>query len=320
MPIECYSQRLLNPYRGTMQVIRFESAEAVSTDGLNWDIYVSNDELRAGLEGRVQTSDIRYGHWSAKTGLKRGPLYPSEDFRRMERMGSIVYEHLLEVHERVPFPLRDRFECWLMDRAGQPLALLDSALDDTALDMPNSPGWRPGMAAQSGFVRSSPSVRSSEDAGCAADCLARLVNQRAATPAASLWIERDPDGSGRVIVMEGEGASPRLPGALFPELLVAAPDGGEDGRFLEDFLAWQAVWLLMLPLSPSTRARLEPHVDCQPERVEGAFRLYPQILDEGPINAARVRARLEQTQTIRTVDADDELSTLHILTWGTEAD
>lgn len=38
MQIECYAQRLLNPFRGTMQVVKYASAEAVSTDGVHWDI------------------------------------------------------------------------------------------------------------------------------------------------------------------------------------------------------------------------------------------------------------------------------------------
>ena len=33
---------------------------------------------------QVQTSEIRYGKWSEKNGLKRGPLHPSEDFKRLE--------------------------------------------------------------------------------------------------------------------------------------------------------------------------------------------------------------------------------------------
>ena len=33
---------------------------------------------------QAQTSDIRYGKWSEKNGLKRGPLHPSEDFKRLE--------------------------------------------------------------------------------------------------------------------------------------------------------------------------------------------------------------------------------------------
>ena len=115
MQIECYAQRLLNPFRGVVHVIRYESAEAVTTDGIDWDIYVANDALLDGLGRagkRAQISDIRYGHWSAEKGLKRGPLYPSDDFRRLEHMGAVVYEHLRRVHRDVPFQFHDQFELW----------------------------------------------------------------------------------------------------------------------------------------------------------------------------------------------------------------
>lgn len=84
MPIRCYAQRLLNPFRGVMNVIEFEAAEAVTLDGVQWDIYVRNAELVKDLAQaeRVQTSDIRYGSWSAAQGLKRGPIQPSDDFLR----------------------------------------------------------------------------------------------------------------------------------------------------------------------------------------------------------------------------------------------
>lgn len=59
-----------------MNVIKYQSAEAVTMDGVNWDIYVSNEELLKDLDDsrRVQISDIRYGKWSKQNGLKRGPL------------------------------------------------------------------------------------------------------------------------------------------------------------------------------------------------------------------------------------------------------
>ena len=63
--IQCYSQRLLNPFRGVMNFITYESAEAVTTDGVHWDIYVIDGELLEGLEGKnILTSEIRYGSWS----------------------------------------------------------------------------------------------------------------------------------------------------------------------------------------------------------------------------------------------------------------
>jgi hypothetical protein len=106
--IHCYAQRLLNPLRGTLQTIAYVSCQAVSTDGMHWDIYVRNDELVADLENSysVQTSDIRYGSWSGDRGLKRGPVFPSDDFNRMEEMGAVVYEHLLPAHRQVPCPCR----------------------------------------------------------------------------------------------------------------------------------------------------------------------------------------------------------------------
>ena len=40
MNIVCYSERILNPFRGVMNVIALDDAEAVTTDGVNWLLYV----------------------------------------------------------------------------------------------------------------------------------------------------------------------------------------------------------------------------------------------------------------------------------------
>jgi hypothetical protein len=66
MSIRRYAQRLLNPFRGVMNIIEFQGAEAVTTDGIHWDIYVRDLELVQDIQhnARIQTSDIRYGHWS----------------------------------------------------------------------------------------------------------------------------------------------------------------------------------------------------------------------------------------------------------------
>lgn len=50
MDIERYAQRLLNPFRGAVHALRHASAEAVTADGVHWDIYVSNDELLHGID------------------------------------------------------------------------------------------------------------------------------------------------------------------------------------------------------------------------------------------------------------------------------
>jgi hypothetical protein len=50
MDVQCYAQRLLNPFRGAAKYIRFQSAEAVSLDGVTRDICVASDEVRAEFE------------------------------------------------------------------------------------------------------------------------------------------------------------------------------------------------------------------------------------------------------------------------------
>jgi hypothetical protein len=128
MDFSIYAQRLLNPFRGVMNIIECQGAEAVTTDGRHWDIYVRDTGLVEGIANshKVQTSDIRYGSWSLKEGLKRGAIYPCDDFRVLEHRGALVYEYLLNHHNDVPFPLEDRIALWLLDEENLPLGLLDS--------------------------------------------------------------------------------------------------------------------------------------------------------------------------------------------------
>lgn len=50
MDIRCYSQRLLNPFRGAMNIIEYQGAEAVTVDGVHWDIYVRDLALVADIQ------------------------------------------------------------------------------------------------------------------------------------------------------------------------------------------------------------------------------------------------------------------------------
>jgi hypothetical protein len=63
MSFECYSQRMLNPFRGIVSCIRYKSADAVTADGKHWDIYVSN----AGL-----LKDLTAGHRSVTYAMAHG--------------------------------------------------------------------------------------------------------------------------------------------------------------------------------------------------------------------------------------------------------
>ncbi len=294
MQVECYAQRLLNPFRGVMHIIRYQSAEAVTTDGIEWDIYVANDALLDGLGRagrRAQISDIRYGHWSAETGLKRGPLFPSDDFRRLEEMGAVAYEHLLDMHRDVPFRFQDAFELWLLDSDAQPLALLHSVRADSETDTKPPLDWRAGIAAQEHF-RSNAIAGLSEPA---ATYLTRHVNRLSGGVAQ--WFRRSDDGGGLGLHMLQGGDALRgriLEAETFPPLFIAT--AGMDAahtRLVHDYHAWQAPWMLLLPhLDPATRSALEVAAWQQAEEVEKHCRLYPAIIDRTALQAARVEAAL----------------------------
>ena len=315
MAVECFAQRLLNPFRGAVHTIRYQAAEAATLDGVHWDIYVANDQLLDGLEVNrwTQVSDIRYGKWTLAGGLKRGPIYPSDDFRRMEQMGAVVHEHLTRVHDRLPFPFRDQYELWLLDAEGQPLALLDSAVgrDGVELDVPIE--WHAGIAARQGFA----SPRSAEPSSSAADYLARYINRRAGATPAAQWFLRREDGGGQGLSVIGpdRGMEGRTLGKeAFPALLLA--EHGHDGehrRLIADFHAWQAPWLLLLPhLERCTRDRLEQQARDNAREVADRYRLYPQVVDPALIRAARVEAMMRRRLPVGREEEERDLSTFYI--------
>jgi hypothetical protein len=320
MQIECYAQRLLNPFRGVVHTIRFQSAEAVTTDGIEWDIYVANDALLDGLGRagkRAQISDIRYGHWSAEKGLKRGPLFPSDDFRRLEEMGAVVYEHLLRVHREVPFKFRDPFELWLLDRNDQPLALLHSVRADSETDTQPPLDWRAGMAAQDRF-RSTAIADLSEPA---AVYLTRHVNSLSSGVAQ--WFRRADDGAGLGLHTRKGGDALRgrvLEADVFPQLFIAT--AGMDAahtRLVNDYHAWQAPWMLLLPqLDRATRSALEACACQQAELVEKHCRLYPEVIDRAALQAARVEAALLRSQP-RPQTQDEAMPMFYIELNSTES-
>jgi hypothetical protein len=317
--IKLFSQRLLNPFRGALNIVSYASAEAVTTDGVHWDIYVRNDELVKDLEDsyKVQTSDIRYGSWSAENNLKRGPVFPSDDFKRLEEMGAVVYEHLLNVHQQVPFPLKDQYELWLLDKDRLPLALLDSAVHSGHMDMQQTIAWRAGLACRESFY-SQAIQEITPDEPCAGDYLAKYINQRAAwnnKPVAQ-WFERQSDGSG--LGLQGFHLPDGLQGRLletkvFPQFLLRV-DGHDElhTRLIQEFVDWQAPWLLLLPgLEESVRRELEQKARSQALVVDKQHRLYPQIVDQIFIKSCRVEAMLRKGQQ-QEENQEDIMSTFYI--------
>lgn len=290
MSVVCYAQRLLNPFRGVVNVIRYRSAEAVTLDGVHWDIYVANEALSVGLKGKSQISDIRYGSWSEAAGLKRGPIYPSDDFKRMEVQGQIVYDYLREHHRDVPFSFHDRYELWLLDEQGRPLALIHSALslDETRIEVPTQ--WRAGFAAEEHFR----SAASGEDNS--AISLNNYINGQVS---GWQWIERDAAGGG-VGLADGRNAEAGRAYAAesFPPHFLHPQ--GHDAPYRElmgDYLNWQAPWLLLLDtLSGEARRELEIHARMRAAEMVKQHRLYPDVVDPAQLKAALVEMVLRDKQ------------------------
>lgn len=311
---------MLNPFRGSMNCVRYRSADAVTADGVHWDIYVSNDGLMEDLSGRgrYQVSDIRFGAWSKDSGLRRGPIYPSDDFRRMEAIGQRAYEYLLEVHDRVPFPFRDHCELWLLDRHARPLVLLDSALAPEELDRRQSLQWLTGQNCRRSFT-SAAAVELGIDSGtpgAVADYLGAYINDCAGPEPAAQVFRRREDGSGQGldgINLAAALARRTLAADAFPAtLLESRCHDAAHRQLIEDFINWQAPWQLLLPaLSADARAAFEQHARVQPLKLAEQYRLYPEIIDRPTIDAARVEARLRQTLPARA-EPEKILSTFYI--------
>ncbi len=282
--IHTYAQRLLNPFRGVVNVIKYESAEAVTMDGVHWDIYVANDSLQAGLKGRAQISDIRYGCWSKAEGLKRGPLYPSDDFKRLEAQGHVVYAYLRTHHLDVPFAFTDFFEQWLVDAQKQPMALLHSVLTEeearAEMSSKTPAHWRAGYAAEEQFHSSFSSKRN------AAEVLNDWINRRAFGVE---WVARLPDGSG-LSLLDGHSMS----ASQFPDLFLE-PDQHEPpyAQLISDYLGWQAPWLLLLDtLAPETRRVMETLARMRAAEMIKHHHLYPELIDPAQLKAAQVEMAL----------------------------
>ena len=88
MNVSCYSQRILNPFRGVMNIITTGQADAVTIDGVNWDLYIHDTfhdhEDEPEEFARIDMPDLRYGVWSLKKGLRRAPALPSYHYDEID--------------------------------------------------------------------------------------------------------------------------------------------------------------------------------------------------------------------------------------------
>lgn len=275
MAVRCHSSCILSPFHGTLHVVSVEHGDAETTDGVHWVLYVAHEKIVA----HTGLSEIRYGTWEAGTGLRRAAVRGSARDGLIEEVGARLVDALEHNADRLPFPPADSHECWLLEQnSDRPLALLASVQTYGERKPHEQPRWYPGQASISQFHSTHGDARQ----------LAALVNGAAGSAARLIWVERTPGGDGYT----DEGI--RLPRELFPELLVREQwQRATDTALVQDFVAWQAPWLLQLThLTTATRLRLEQAAWQRIRESDRVCRLFPRLLDSRGLTVARVKARL----------------------------
>jgi len=280
--IHAYSQRLLPPFSGFVQIAESERARAQSLDGVNWEIlYQASDDPSARKQKRGQgyAVDRSYLPVAKLRNQKLTPfLVPSRlDAEEISACIQELSDFLSSA--QLPFPAADIFEYWLLDGSDEsPLALIFSCCDDSQMARyPSHTGWTalPHLKMQIDYTteelaRSDPPVNHR---------LESLIAKRAGKRPRAAWFER---GTGQQVA--------------FPALLIREdwPEQAEH-ELCQRYLLRKSPRLLMLQgLSQQDRERLEVAAKKYAVEVDEFFPLYPEVNDESRMSALRVEARLRR--------------------------
>ncbi|MES9936514.1 MAG: hypothetical protein ABW153_08725, partial [Sedimenticola sp.] len=232
--------------------------------------------------------------------------HPFLDLTGMMRTAEALIGQLKSETLSTPFLLVDRFELWLLDKKQRlPLALIASSTVPPNRSIQAPGAWECADKVHGDFdspnaddARPSHPVESDPHPHISA--LERAVRAEAGD-GVSQWFERLPDGDGIGLAHPGKE---ELNGRLmkrerFPELLLREKwSNRHDHLLVADYLAWTSPVLLELQqLSNETRQRLEQSAQRHALEVDANWRLYPEIIDQGFLKAARVEARLRNATT-----------------------
>ena len=282
MPIRAYSQRLLPPFSGVVQIAQSERARAQSFDGVSWEVHFVP---RGGQPGSGQQMPLGYA-------LDRG--YYRVAHIQDNRLTPYVLPAVLDAAQvtacieelaaflasaTVPFPAADLFEYWLLDgRDESPLALIFSCCEAAQMaSYPTKSGWtalphsklKIDATADEQARQEPPVNHRFQD----------LIAQRAGAKPRTTWFQRSPADAGD-----------------FPPLLVREDWQTERDRDLcRRYVERKAPLLLMLQGLPrDDRERLEIAAKRYAVEVDQHYPLYPEINDDKRMAAIRVEARLRR--------------------------
>jgi len=279
--IKAFSQRLMPPYSGQMQMVESDRARAVTLDNQSWEIQFLH--MRNDLPGADNNSQ------RVKRSYMRVATINDSDLRQMNLLsdenkadGKEVDERIVELIEfleqsTLPFPAQDKFEYWLLDTKDQsPLALIYSCVEeDQKKIFPERAEWTALPAAVMPIERSE-EEKEREYAPINYQ-LERLVADRAGWNAKAKWFVRGDDDD-----------------ESFPPLLIRQDwEDEQSAELCKRYLHRQSPRLLMLHgLAQDVRKKLEINASSQALEVERFYKLYPEIIDEKLLKTILVEAKL----------------------------
>ncbi|MBE9567939.1 MAG: hypothetical protein IMF14_04535 [Proteobacteria bacterium] len=327
MSVACYSQKILNPFRGVMNIISIGGADAVTIDGINWTLYIHDsfdcptDDPEEFFE--IEMPDIRYGDWSKESGLRHSPLIASYHYNEIQTIAHVLLDAVQQYADQCPFPFQDKYELWLLDESNdEPLALLETAHTKEQIFALENLRWEAGIRCKQEFLANAPikdpdtkdlldKLLQKEATGTAGDLLNHLIEQRAGQQPSAQWFYRDilNDGTG----LNGININNRLIGRelsarLFPKMLVQRfwPDEAQTALFTA-FIQWLSPYLLVLDhLRDEQREALELIARDQALLVDKLYIFYPKIINRQTLNAARVEATMRRANRSKASEAQDD--------------
>ncbi|MEE9342315.1 MAG: hypothetical protein V3V12_01630, partial [Gammaproteobacteria bacterium] len=224
-----FGVRRLGPYLGVIQIVDVGDACAYSTNGRSWRI-------------RQQTSSGRF-RWGVTVMRGEG----------MDQVSLVNAEHLLDALEKkpiTPFPVRDHFECWLLNKAtSKPLALLKTCYRKDEAQAITNPHWTAFAHSNAGFTSQTLASTVSESKGSGllrshSDIVEHQVNDLARPLAVAQWIQRCADGSGvglGGLRVEQSQEGRKFAAVEFPELLISEEwDNEIEAGIARDYHHWQS--------------------------------------------------------------------------------
>ncbi len=310
--LRCYSFRQLSPFQGYYHIIETKDAQAVTRDGIVWQINVKTivpTQSWGVFEAKTSRRAVLFGFWEQDHGFKRLPINPLVDTEKVEQSAQPLLNNIAVLTKRLAFKPTDDYELWLLDKVHQqPLVLVASA-SQAPLTVPKRQRWHATTTGELGFI--APSLRNDiEHADVKHDlshgthfyreAIERLISEEAAPGAR--WFKRTEAGTGIAVNEQGEETSAdlSLKKTAFPPCLIRDKwDDARAAKLVADYIRWQAPLLLQLfRLDASMRQELEILARQSPEKVARYHNLYPEIIDHQQINAALVEAVITRAQNL----------------------